>query len=228
MRKKEKQELLSVLNQFGYPLLHPKGQTDPNTLLAKLTLSEDPRLLEGFPVVMAHLLLERDARLDLQKTEKLVSKPESRNLFRQLVSFSLYLLGRYHLISHHFLKEYASWAKKDQLQGALRHQTPVRFGRVELDPERMQKTFLNYVVHEHHQQRQKALEEKSKMQEEFRREYYLSLLFPVKQKELLYKKLRGEALTKTEREYYSHVVKKKLLLLADPDLHRFAQKVLHG
>ena len=38
----------------------------------------------------------------------------------------------------------------------------------------------------------------------------LDLLFSEKQKELVFKKLRGQHLTKTEREYYSRVVKKKL------------------
>lgn len=33
-------------------------------------------------------------------------------------------------------------------------------------------------------------------------------------------------MTKTEREYFSRTVKKKLLALADPDLHRLAQKAL--
>ena len=50
----------------------------------------------------------------------------------------------------------------------------------------------------------------------------LNLLFPDKQKELIYKRLQERHLTKTEREYYSRVVKKKLAAVADPELQELA------
>ena len=50
----------------------------------------------------------------------------------------------------------------------------------------------------------------------------LDLLFSAKQKELVFKKLRGQHLTKTEREYYSRVVKKKLTAIADSDIQELA------
>jgi hypothetical protein len=51
---------------------------------------------------------------------------------------------------------------------------------------------------------------------------FLDLLFPDKQKELVYKRLQGRHLTKTEREYYSRVVKKKLAAIADPEMQELA------
>jgi len=50
----------------------------------------------------------------------------------------------------------------------------------------------------------------------------LDLLFSEKQKELVFKKLRGQHLTKTEREYYSRVVKKKLSAMADGEMQELA------
>lgn len=50
----------------------------------------------------------------------------------------------------------------------------------------------------------------------------LDLLFSKKQKELIFKKLEGQRLTKTEREYYSRVVKKKLAAIAAPEMHKVA------
>jgi hypothetical protein len=50
----------------------------------------------------------------------------------------------------------------------------------------------------------------------------LDLLFSGKQKELVFKKLRGQHLTKTEREYYSRVVKKKLAAVADREMQELA------
>jgi hypothetical protein len=50
----------------------------------------------------------------------------------------------------------------------------------------------------------------------------LDLLFSGKQKELVFKKLRKHHLSKTEREYYSRVVKKKLAAIAAPEIHELA------
>ncbi|HNW44121.1 MAG TPA: hypothetical protein PKI19_06430 [Elusimicrobiales bacterium] len=57
-------------------------------------------------------------------------------------------------------------------------------------------------------------------------EYALARIFPAKQKQLFLKKLRGQPMTKTEREYFSRVVKKKAQALANDDLHRMAARAL--
>jgi hypothetical protein len=38
--------------------------------------------------------------------------------------------------------------------------------------------------------------------------------------------MNGEPMTKTEREYFSRTVRKKLRALANTDLHRLAQRLL--
>ncbi|MBW2469534.1 MAG: hypothetical protein JRE88_07145 [Deltaproteobacteria bacterium] len=53
----------------------------------------------------------------------------------------------------------------------------------------------------------------------------LDRLFSPKQKDLVFKKLNGEAFTKTEREYYSRVVRKKLLSIANEQVSRIAIKL---
>ena len=62
--------------------------------------------------------------------------------------------------------------------------------------------------------------------EEFSLEYALSQVFSPKQKELFKKKLEGLALTKTEREYFSRTVKKKVVALANAELHSLSKKLL--
>jgi aldehyde:ferredoxin oxidoreductase len=57
-------------------------------------------------------------------------------------------------------------------------------------------------------------------------EYSLSQIFTARQKELLSKRLDGLSLTKSEREYYSRAVKKKVVALANQDLQRLAQRIL--
>ena len=57
-------------------------------------------------------------------------------------------------------------------------------------------------------------------------EYAMSQVFSPKQKELFLKKLKGEVFTKTEKEYFSRVIKKKVLALANADLHHLSRKLL--
>jgi len=52
---------------------------------------------------------------------------------------------------------------------------------------------------------------------------FLDRLFSPKQKDLVFKKLNGESFTKTEREYYSRVVRKKLEAIADKEVREIAE-----
>ena len=54
---------------------------------------------------------------------------------------------------------------------------------------------------------------------------YLDRLFSPKQKELVFKKRDGKAFTKTEREYYSRIVRKKLEAIASEELGCLAKKL---
>jgi hypothetical protein len=54
----------------------------------------------------------------------------------------------------------------------------------------------------------------------------MSKIFSPKQKELFKKKLDGLPLNKTEQEYYSRAVKKKVMALANVELHKMARRLL--
>lgn len=54
----------------------------------------------------------------------------------------------------------------------------------------------------------------------------MSQVFSPKQKELFRKKLEGDPLNKTEQEYYSRTVKKKVVALANSERHSLARKLL--
>ena len=228
MGKRGKEKLLAALARFGYPLLEPEAMDDPNELLASLINSKDGRLLEGFPVVLANCLINRNTELDLIKVEKMLPNEQAHRLFWQLINLSVDLFNLYGIGLVHkeaLEKVGALWEAAVYPKDSLSDGTLLRLSGHEFDPNRLKRTFLNYVV-ESQLGEEKTREEKQKMQEELRQEYALSQLFSPKQKELLFKKLHGEPMTKTEREYFSRVVRKKLQALADPDLHRLAQKAL--
>jgi len=86
-------------------------------------------------------------------------------------------------------------------------------------PERLENTFTTYSALK---QGGEALEKKKQAMEQ---ELLLSRLFTPRQKTLLRKKLEG-GLSKTEREYYSRVLKKRLQTVSDEELHALAKKLL--
>ena len=222
--KKYDKDLLKTLADFGYPLVEPNVKMDPNYLLPQLVKTGDPRLLEGFPVVLANVLNRADLHFNEAKASEKLS-PSDRRLFRGLYQVSCQLFMLYGL-------EFPNFKKKDmphveKFRTALVNDQSLDLERLKLDSKRLKQTFLRYVV-QMGAAHSLAVEEKSKLREEFRQEFLLSLLLTPRQKELLYKKLAGNAFTKTEREYFSRVVKKKLQALADPDLHRLALKALQS
>ena len=103
----------------------------------------------------------------------------------------------------------------------LKQEGAFTFNDQVLSSEKMKETFENYF-----QVPKESLNELLSVKEDFDLEYSLSQVFSPKQKELVLKKLKREKLSKTEREYFSRVVKKKLLALANPHLHRLAQRLL--
>jgi hypothetical protein len=225
-REEEGANFYSDLSQYGYSLIHPDRVTDPNELLVALSKSKDLRLLEGFPVVLANAL-EKDAeRLNLAATEQRLKNRYICKRFHELVALSssiFKVFGLEKLSQATCPKGFADEKRQAEIRDSVVNNGPLAIGKVELDVERVKNTFLRYYLHG---REEKLAENKSKLREEFRQEFFLSLFFAPKQRDLLNKKLRGESLNKTESEYFSRVVKKKLMALVDPDLQRMALKVL--
>lgn len=218
--------LYSALAQYGYSLLQPDEMADPNDLLARLSQSQDARLLEGFPVVLANALEKHASRVDLASAAGTLPSDEARDRFRKLAALSFYLFDVFGFgdLKPQGARRTERWtADLQDSREAVERDQPLKLGGKELDLDRVKKTFLRYFVRD---QADTTAADKARMKEDFRREYYLSLLLSPRQRDLMEKKLRGESMTKTEREYFSRVVKKKLQALADPDLHRLAQKAL--
>ncbi len=64
------------------------------------------------------------------------------------------------------------------------------------------------------------------LKSEFDLEFALAQVLSPKQRDLFLKRLKGEKMTKTEREYFYRVVKKKVAALANSELHRLAQDMM--
>ena len=217
-------ELVKRLSGLGFPLMEVAKEPDVNLALADLVKSRDLRLWEGFPVVMA-FSAEKEP-FDYKKTESCFSNSLDRLHFDSLMALSLALykslgLGFTWADKLQDTLDKGSRRKPDDYLNALKLDQDLRVGKYLLSSRRLNATFNSYF----HQQ-QTGLQDLLSTKEEFGLEQALSQVFSPKQKELFLKKLKQDKLTKTEKEYFSRVVKKKALALANPELHRLSQKLL--
>jgi len=158
--------------------------------------------------------------------EQQLSTQEDKARFHRLLLLSLSLYSFYHLSfswSSRYKKQLTSEdaVLVKQWRNDLAHNRILAWDDLELDPERLKGLFELYFE----QNADKSRQRKEKY-EEYSLAFALSQVFSPKQKELFKKRLEGLPLTKTEQEYYSRSVKKKVVALANAELHVLARKLL--
>ena len=219
----ENKQLLEKLNRMGFSLLETTEAFDVNETLAEVVKSEDVRYWEGFPVILANAA--KEGLFEYAKVESYLKKPGLKEQLKALFLLSL-VLYKLNGLAFNWAKPYGESLSREDKDAFRKYMTYFR-DDVEFDvtgcrfnPERMKKVFMNYFTLEANETR--AMLDRS---DELSLEFALSQVFSPKQKELFKKKLKGEPLTKTDREYFSRSVKKTVTALANPELHRLAQKV---
>ena len=154
-----------------------------------------------------------------------LAKKIEQDFLRKLVLMSLALydyLGLEFVFTDRIIQsKYFKKELYEEFIKAFRSKKDINLIDTVLSSERTINTFKNYF-----RRAEIDLLDYSDRQDEFELEHAMSQLFSKKQKELFLKKLKGERLTKTEREYYSRVVKKKVLALANSDLHKLAARLI--
>jgi len=219
----DRAELLEKAKALGYPLFEVEETIKANEILADIVSCEDLRLWEGFPVMLANSL-DKDL-FDVGEVLNHLSRNQEREYFLNLVMMSLALFDYLELELSFADRLYkSSYFEKNRyeefLNGFKQKKVFVELG-IGLSLDRIVKTFKNYF-----RRTDLDLKEFAEMQDEFELEFALSQIFSKKQKELFFKKLKGEKLTKTEREYYSSSVRKKVLALSNSDLHKLALRII--
>ena len=214
--------LLKKVKELGYPLFETETSFDANETLAEVVKSKEARLWEGFPLLLANSL-EKEL-FDYKDVQSYLKSTSDKNQFQALAGMSL-ALYRYLGLKFLYPSELSDYLDKESFNEFLnafkKKQTLGNLSK-KLSSDRVVNTFKNYF-----KSSETDLKEYTKMKEEFNLEYALSQVFSEKQKELFMKKLKGEKMTKTEREYFSRSVRKKLLALANSDLHKLAISLLN-
>lgn len=217
-------ELLRRVRLLGFPLLEAEEDQDVNLTLAEVVKSRNMRLWEGFPVILANCAEKELFNYD--KVKRYLKKASEKTNFTLLVALSLALYKFFHLKFFWVNELYNCLPDKrrekvEEFLEKFKNDTDFRIAGQKMSTQRLKNIFNNYF-----RQTRDKLNELLSIKDELSLEYLLSQIFSPKQKELFLKKLRREKLTKTEKEYFSRVVKKKVLALANSDLHRLAQRLL--
>jgi len=222
----ENKDLLKRLSKLGFPLFETDTDFDVNETLAEVVKSKNMRLWEGFPVLLVNA--NKKGEFDYNMVDSLLENDEEKSTFSHLVLLSLSLYRYLHLKFNwvNDLYNNLSLKKKSFVQTSsdyYRKNLDFEVSGQRLNPQRIEDMFNNY------SEGKKTDKGNLKpMPEELSLdlEYALSQVFSPKQKELFFKKLKGEKLTKTEKEYSSRTVKKKAAALANSELHTLAKKYL--
>jgi hypothetical protein len=220
----KREDLIETLVKLGYTLVQPaRPKVSESRVLAVLDEvagSTEPRIIEGFPVVLASCA-QRGIKVD---PESLLSRyppnTQRRRDLERLVLLSLDLLeseglekpGGLDKVMDGLRSKYGYLLDSDAV--ALESGTSLSTGRLRTT---LKRYASNLTSSESARKRERDRQLRS-----FQVSLHLSTLFPQKQKELVLKKLQGEPLTKTEQEYFSRVVRKKLEALADTEVRRIA------
>ena len=212
------------LSRLGFPLLETDAG-DVNKTLADVVKSDNARYWEGFPVLLVNA--NKTGDFNVKEVEAFFSNDADRRKWRNLQVMSLVL---YRVTKKRF--NFADQLKKDLSSEESKTFNKLRIVMMNLNADfklenkvfnvsRLKTLFDNYM-----QEESLKVQKTQAKHDEFSLEYSLSQFFSPKQKELFKKKLNGEPFSKTEREYYSRAVKKKVSALANPELHRLAQRLL--
>lgn len=218
-------ELTQNLAKLGLPLFEPTSENvDVEETVAEVVKSRDTRLWELFPVLLANISEEH--RFVPRRVFDLLPDEKTRHDLDRLYLLSLSLYSLYHLSFNWSAKLKAQLSSDEKAQvkawrDALAHDRIISWSDRELAPERLKKSFELYV-----EQSVVKGRRRKERHEEFSLGYALSQVFSPKQTDLFKRKLEGLPLTKTEQEYFSRAVKKKVVALANSELHSLARKLL--
>ncbi len=219
-------ELRKKMAELGYPLFEKAERDDAGKVLYEIAKSDESRVQEGFPVVLANAA--EGGKFNYRRTAGLCRNKKEKNLLLDFIVASVAIYRYFHL-------DY-SWVQRlfEELPGGKKKKVDSCYERIKanddivianknMSSKRLKTIFKNYF-------REDRVESKGyiKKQEEMSLEFSLSQIFSPKQKNLFFKKLRGEKMNKTEREYYYRTVKKKIIALSNSELHKLARRILES
>lgn len=187
-------------------------------ILDALAGAEDPALVARFPAIVA-VCIRKGIEINSQAlfSRYWDSNPKRRNM-EKLLLISSWLLHRENIaVPENLEKTIEPLKSKDRAM--FSNDTVQLSGGVCVSITNMHETLKKYLSDSTDA---KAAKTMGGARPSTQLSIYLDRLFSPKQKDLIFKKLNKESLTKTEREYYSRVVRKKLKAIAMSEVREIA------
>ena len=104
--------LLTGLSKLGFPMFEPSEEPDVNETLAEVVKSQDTRLWEGFPVLLANAA--ESYQFAPEQVKQLLTGKKQKNHFHRLMLLSGSLFSLYHLSFSWWNKLKRDLSKKDK------------------------------------------------------------------------------------------------------------------
>ena len=222
----DREELLKLARRLGVSFLEKEDFVGSNIVLYEAMKSDEKRLWESFPVLLANAVERAD--FDYAEITRLLKNKREKDRFLRLILLSLSAYDHFNLKYSWIDRLRARLAKSEkkkmnEIFKKFKQDQDIIISDFHLSPPRIKRFFEIYFS-----ERDEKTERTMKKYEEMSLEYALSQIFPPKQKELFLKKVRGEKMNRTEIEYYSRTVKKKVVALSNSELHNLARKSLEA
>lgn len=198
----------------------PGSLSDANKTLAEVIQSHELAFWEGFPVMLANAAEAGEFNLEAANA---CLQEEDKKLLKSLIFVSLGLYDNLGLKFHWTKSLFGDFTARvvAGFSDKVRLNSGLELGPLRLLPERLKENFLaNF------KKKRGPVRNTAESAEKLDLEFAVSQIFTPRQKELFLKKLRRKKMTKTEKEYFSRVIKKKAQALANEDLHQLARKIL--
>lgn len=214
------EDLLKQAGELGFQFPGEKHAADANRTLAELVISRDARFWEAFPAMLANAAETGDLNTEVVMAHL---QAHEKDNFKALLLMSAALYRHLRLRFDWAQKAVAGFARGalNDCLAKYKENGIIRIGAEQLLAGNVSLCFLAS-----YKKSAENLKTAAEAREQLGLEYALTRIFPPKQKQLFLKKLRREAMTKTEKEYFSRVIRKKAQALANEDLHRMALKVI--
>jgi len=216
----ENEFLIKKAAELGFQPAEQGPLSDVNKTLAEVIESHEARLWAAFPLMLANAV--ESGGFDYEAANACLEETE-RKFLKLLIIVSL---GLYESLGVKF-----GWAEGlfgdfparliRNFRDKFKAGSELELGRLRLPAGLFTDNFAKF-----HKKNAASVRTTSQEGKKLDLELAVSRIFTNRQKELFLKKLRAKKMTKTEKEYFSRVVKKKAQALANEDLHRLARKVL--
>ncbi len=187
-------------------------------ILDALAGAEDPSLVARFPAVLA-ICARNGIELNTQDlfSRYWESSPKRQNL-EKLILISFWLLKNEKIQGPKNLDKIAA-SLSGKYTGLFSGEICQLSNGLRVSTRDMQTAIKDYALGQDQAEPSAQNNDQNQSPEI---QIYLDRLFSPKQKDLVFKKLRKEPFTKTEREYYSRVVRKKLAAIAHREIIEIA------